>query len=358
MSNIGLDDFFAVEQYSLDKERKNDILLSFLNEVHKHHYENSPEYQNITQALFDNRLIIKSIKDLPYIPVSLFKQRALKSIPEDQVYKVIFSSGTTGSVPSRVYLDAEMARVQTKALSKIVTHIIGNERLPMLIVDSKSILKDRTAFSARGAGVLGLSIFGKKHQYLLDDEFRVDMKACLDFFAEHNGQKILIFGFTFMVWQYLYLADFDFEIDLSNAILIHSGGWKKMQEMSVDSSVFKQMLFDKFKLSHIYNFYGMAEQVGSVFFENSEGYLHCPNYSDVIIRNPVDFSVQENGKEGLVQVISILPKSYPGHSIVTEDIGVCMGEDDSSNGWKGKYFKILGRAKKAEIRGCSDTFSK
>ncbi len=100
----------------------------------------------------------------------------------------------------------------------------------------------------------------------------------------------------------------------------------------------------------------MVEQVGSVFIENSDGYLHCPNFSDVLIRNPRDFSVQPHGTEGLIQVVSLLPKSYPGHSILTEDIGVVMGEDDASNGWKGKYFKILGRAKRAEIRGCSDTF--
>jgi hypothetical protein len=97
----------------------------------------------------------------------------------------------------------------------------------------------------------------------------------------------------------------------------------------------------------------MIEQIGSVFLENELGHMHCPNFSDVVIRNPKDFSVQPHGTEGLVQVISILPKSYPGHSLLTEDIGVVIGED-LPNGWKGKYFKILGRAKKAELRGCSD----
>jgi phenylacetate-coenzyme A ligase PaaK-like adenylate-forming protein len=357
MKHISLDDYFNIEQYSLDKTAKGGILLDLLNEVHTHHYEHSSEYKRITEKLFDDRKTISTINELPFIPISLFKQRTLKSIPDDQVYKVITSSGTTGSIPSRVYLDSAMAQVQTKALTRIVSHVIGNERLPMLIVDSKSVLKDRTSFSARGAGIIGLSVFGKKHQYLLDENYEIDYGGFRDFISAYNGQKILIFGFTFMVWQYLYQASFDFKIDLSNAILIHSGGWKKMEEMAVDNSVFKQKLKERFGLQNIYNFYGMAEQVGSIFLENADGYLHCANYSDIIIRNPVDFSVQENGREGLIQVISILPKSYPGHSILTEDIGICMGEDNSSNGWKGKYFKILGRAKKAEIRGCSDTFS-
>ena len=102
----------------------------------------------------------------------------------------------------------------------------------------------------------------------------------------------------------------------------------------------------------------MVEQVGSVYIENSDGNLHCPNFADIIIRNPVDFSVQKIGEKGLIQVVSPLSLSYPGHSILTEDIGVQMGIDDASNGWRGKHFKILGRAKKADLRGCSDTFNK
>jgi hypothetical protein len=94
-----------------------------------------------------------------------------------------------------------------------------------------------------------------------------------------------------------------------------------------------------------------------VFLENSDGSLHCPNFADVIIRNPVDFSVQKEGEPGLIQVLSTLPHSYPGHSLLTEDLGVLTGTDSASNGWKGRSFKVLGRAKKAELRGCSDTFT-
>ena len=58
----------------------------------------------------------------------------------------------------------------------------------------------------------------------------------------------------------------------------------------------------------------------------------------------------------MIQLLSLLPTSYPGHSILTEDIGSIYGEDDCSCGRKGKYFKIYGRLKNAELRGCSDTY--
>ena len=56
-----------------------------------------------------------------------------------------------------------------------------------------------------------------------------------------------------------------------------------------------------------------------------------------------------------MQVLSVLPGSYPGHSILTEDVGVIHGEDDAAAGVAGRYFEILGRVPRAELRGCSDT---
>lgn len=354
-----LPEYINIPQFSITEPEKRKHLTNFLNSLHVHHFKNNKEYAKISRQIFnrDENTFIDRFEDLPFLPVSIFKNHYLSSVTEKDVFKVLTSSGTTGTVPSKVVLDKETAQLQTLTLSKILTTVLGNERLPMLIVDSQSVLKDRATFSARGAGILGISIFGKNHQYILDDNYELNEELLQEFLEKFNGKKMLIFGFTFMVWQYLYEKAGNKKIDLSNAILIHSGGWKKLQEMAVDNQTFRQKLLERFGLKQIYNFYGMIEQVGSVFLENSEGYLHCPNFSDIIIRNPYDFSVQPHGKEGLIQVVSVLPKSYPGHSLLTEDIGVCMGEDDSKSGWKGKYFKIIGRAKKAELRGCSDTFA-
>ena len=43
--------------------------------------------------------------------------------------------------------------------------------------------------------------------------------------------------------------------------------------------------------------------------------------------------------------------------MLTEDEGVIEGIDDCPCGRKGKYFRVLGRLKNAEIRGCSDTYA-
>ena len=103
------------------------------------------------------------------------------------------------------------------------------------------------------------------------------------------------------------------------------------------------------------NDYGMVEQTGSIFMECEQGYLHSSIFSDVLIRKE-DFSVAPVGSEGLLQLVSLLPESYPGHSILTEDRGVLRGEDDCSCGRLGKYFNVIGRIEAAAIRGCGDTF--
>ena len=48
------------------------------------------------------------------LPVGLFKSHALRSIPEDGVFKIVTSSGTTGTAVSRIYLDAAAAQLQTR----------------------------------------------------------------------------------------------------------------------------------------------------------------------------------------------------------------------------------------------------
>lgn len=351
-----IDELLNIPQYSLPVEAKQAVLTPLLHRIHLRHLHLSLEFKHYCETAFPTTNNFSQVEDFPFLPVSAFKNHSLKSISSEEVFKVLTSSGTTGQAVSRIYLDKATAKLQTLSLSKIINHVVGQTRLPMLIVDSKAVFANKNSFSARGAGILGLSVFGKDHTYVLDDNFELDQEALLHFLEKYDSQPVLIFGFTFMVWQFLYQVALTRKFDLSKAILLHSGGWKKLTDISVDNHTFRTSLYLKFGITQVYNFYGMVEQVGSVFLENSDGWLQCPNFADVIIRNPADFSVQPDGSEGLIQVISVLPESYPGHSILTEDIGMIMGRDNASNGWNGKYFKIIGRAKKAELRGCSDTF--
>ena len=352
-------ELLELNAYCLGQKEKSKYLTEELTKLTEFHRQHCSAYNNILAGMNYKVQDVESFEDIPFLPVSLFKQLTLKSIPDSEVFKTMTSSGTSGQAVSKIYLDKETAANQQKALVKIVSDFTGASRLPMLIIDSPSVIKDRAMFSARGAGILGFSIFGADRTYALNDNMEIDFAAIEAFLARHKGQKVLLFGFTFMIWQHFYkeLLKSGKKIDLSQGILIHGGGWKKLISEAVSPEEFKKRLTEVCGLADIHDYYGMVEQTGCIYMECPCGHLHASVFSDIIIRRPLDFSKADIGEKGIIQVVSILPKSYPGHSLLTEDEGVLLGEDDCPCGRKGKYFKILGRLKNAEIRGCSDTYA-
>lgn len=351
-------EILEIKPYSLEKHEKNKLLTQRLKELTKLHYENCDKYARVLDVLDSKWEDMDNVQECPFLPVRMFKDMELKSIPKDEVFKTMTSSGTTGQQVSKIFLNRKTSANQQKALVKIVSEFTGKSRLPMLIIDSPSVVKNRLMFSARGAGILGFSIFASDRKYALHDDMSIDFEGITDFLEKHKGEKILLFGFTFMIWQYFYreLDKHTDKLDLSNGVLIHGGGWKKLKNEAVEPETFKSELKRVCGLTEIHDYYGMVEQTGCIYMECECGHLHSSIFSDVIMRRKDDFSVCDFGEEGIVQVVSSIPESYPGHSILTEDQGIILGEDDCPCGRLGKYFKITGRIKDAEVRGCSDTY--
>ena len=98
----------------------------------------------------------------------------------------------------------------------------------------------------------------------------------------------------------------------------------------------------------------MVEQIGSIFLEGEDGLLYAPDFGDVIIRDPETWAPAPPGEVGVIQLLSALPRSYPGHSLLTEDLGVLEAVDSGCGGRLGKAIRVIGRAPKVELRGCSD----
>ncbi len=339
--------------FSIPRKEKKLLLFSELERLWGHHVENCSFIKTITNNLHLPNP--NAISDFLFLPVQLFKKLNFKSIPENQVYKVLTSSGTTGEKPSRVYLDVDSAKLQQEALSSVVTNFLGKKRLPMLIIDSPKIISHADA-SARAAAILGFSCFGRDHTYALNEKMELNTREINLFLEKYKNKEIFIFGFTFIIWQYFYQALINQKLtfDLANATLIHGGGWKKLVNLKINRSKFKTALREKIYLTKIHDYYGMIEQIGTIFLECDAGYLHVPSFADVVIRDPLNFSIQPFKKEGIIQVLSTLPRSYPGNSLLTEDIGEIIGEDDCICGRLGKYILVHGRVKSAEVRGCSD----
>ena len=358
---MDINEILNIEPYSLDKVAKHRLLNERLHELTRMHYGACPEYKRMMDAMGLDINHLPDYEELPFLPVRLFKEFELRSCAKEDIVKTLTSSGTTGQQVSKIFLDRDTSSLQTKCLTKIVSAFLGTKRVPMLILDSSAVVKNRAMFSARGAGILGFSMFGSKRCYALDENMELDVEGMKVFLETHQGETIFIFGFTFMIWQHFYkkLAECGYHPDLSKGVLIHGGGWKKMTNERVSSEEFKNCLNSvcSIESKNVHDYYGMVEQTGTIYMECECGHLHASCFSDILIRRPKDFSLADYGEKGLIEVVSVLPGSYPGHILLTEDEGYIVGEDDCPCGIKGKYFKIVGRIKNAEIRGCSDTYA-
>jgi phenylacetate-coenzyme A ligase PaaK-like adenylate-forming protein len=347
-----------IQPYSLKKADKEKFLSNYLTSLSRHHYACCAPYRKMMDGIgFDSQKDYH-YQDLPFLPVQLFKMIELCSVPKEDVVKTLTSSGTSGQMVSQIFLDKVTSANQIKVLMKIVSSFLGTKRVPMIIIDSDNVVSNRNFLSAHAAGITGFSLFGSKRMYALNEQMELNLEQLKAFTEQNKGERIFIFGFTFMVYQHFYkkLIKAGVKLDFSNAVLIHGGGWKKLERESVSSKEFREKLNDICGIRSVHDYYGMVEQTGTIYMECEYGHYHASVFSDILVRRAHDFSMADLGEEGIIQVLSILPNSYPGHSLLTDDNGTWLGEDDCPCGRLGKYFKIVGRLKNAEIKGCSDIY--
>jgi phenylacetate-coenzyme A ligase PaaK-like adenylate-forming protein len=341
---------FELEPFELTNNQKKSIFTSKIKELNQYHFNNCAEYKKIISYLHKGRKI--NFKDLPPLPVGLFKNNNLISISKKKIIRQLVSSGTSSNNRSKINIDLENSKNQIKTLQKISSEYLGKDRMHMAILGQEK-KNNNFQLNASNAAVSGFSLFGKNHTYLIDENGNFNKDRLIEFANKFKNEKKLLFGFTFNIYKYFIKNIPGQNINLSNSILLHGGGWKKLERYKISNEKFSKILKSKYEINKIINYYGLVEQTGSIYFECEEGFFHTSNYSDILIKNNY-LDECDHGTKGLVQLISLLPKSYPGHNIITEDIGAIYGVDNCKCKRNGKIFKIFGRVKDSETRGCSD----
>lgn len=241
---MDIKEILEIAPFSLDKGYKHQLLNERLHELTHKHYAQCEAYHRMMNACGLDINNLPDYEQLPFLPVRLFKEFELRSCEKNDIVKTMTSSGTTGQQVSRIFLDRETSSAQQKCLTKIVSHFLGTKRVPMLILDSSAVVKNRNMFSARGAGILGFSIFGNKRQYALNENMELDIEGMKEFLENNKDETIFMFGFTFMIWQHFYkkLLESGYKPDLSKGVLIHGGGWKKLVTEKITPEEYKKNL--------------------------------------------------------------------------------------------------------------------
>jgi acyl-protein synthetase LuxE len=358
----GIESVLAESPYAVDSNLRRSTVLELLKKEIAYACERNTGFRNYVEHWPVNFQGARDISDLPYLPVGVFKTAPLSLVAPEDIKRTLTSSATTGQIPSRIVLDAPTARRMAKGALTIVRDFIGPARRPYLVIDTPENLATQGQIGARGAAIQALRSFATEIVCALrsgesgSPELELDkLVSCA---AKWKDQQVLVYGFTYMIWTQLVLPLQRQGITLSmpNIHVLHSGGWKRLQQQSVTPDVFNQNVSSVFGCSanRIIDYYGMVENIGVIYPDCEYGNKHVPAFAEVVIRDPLTLAPVKAGQRGLIQVCSVLPTSFPGFLLLTEDMAEVIGYDNCPCGRKGPSFRFAGRVPKAEVRGCGN----
>lgn len=360
-----MDKLFAIDAYSQGEE-SDKLFMQALQEELIFHYEHNEMYHKFcVRKGFDPYREFK-LEDIPPVSVSVFKNLGgeLNSVSADDIKLKLQSSATSG-VPSTIVVDKMTSKRQSKAMVRVIQHYIGKHAKPFLIMDIDPRSQYRNLLGARFAAVSGYLKFANKVGYFLKaDKNQIsyfDVQAMKDYLTEIGDQPVVLFGFTYILYANVLKNIDESKISLklpTGSKIIHIGGWKKLESEKISKELFNQKLADCFGIqpADIIDIYGFTEQMGLNYPDCTEGWKHTSSYSRVIVRDPITREVLPAGKEGMLEFITPVPHSYPGNVVLTDDMGI-IADGNCPCGMPGTRFKVTGRMKKAEVRGCGDILS-
>jgi hypothetical protein len=286
----------------------------------------------------------RKLDSLPFIPVESFKFFKLVTVGDDVAPgRMLTSSGTSGT-PSRIYANQRDLLFQIRALRSLFTSRVGMDRFDYGLFPGNPL--GSCSLTASEAGIQGFGQFCKKKLRY------AELQKLLELVSQGQTPSILLFGFTFELYNFFKELG---NIDLAgcHVVCVYGGGWKKMESAGLVADKFEAYLRSMINAQtvQVVEYYGMIEQAGSIFFKCEFGRFHGSSVSRVLVRDHQLNVVTE--RPGIIQMLSIIPSGYPGHNLLTGDLGY-MFSNRCECGAADPGFHLAGRLAKLEIRGCSD----
>ncbi len=360
-----MDRLFSCEPYAPVRESREAFMQAVRDEL-VFHYENNEMYRSFCKRKGFSPYGSFRPEDIPPVAVSVFKNLggSLSSVCPDDIKLRLQSSATSG-VPSTVVVDRITSKRQAKAMVKVVQSFIGKHLRPFLVMDIDPRSGYGRDLGARFAAVSGYLKFSSKTGYFLktrqDGTSYFDVEYMKSFIGETGDTPVILFGFTYILFSNVLKEIGDKKIDIKlpeGSKVLHIGGWKKLESEKVSREEFNDRISECFGIrpEDVIDVYGFTEQMGLNYPDCEDGWKRTSVFSEVIARDPVTHDVLPYGKEGVLEFVTPIPHSYPGNAVLTDDLGIVMAPSECG-GKYGTRFRVTGRMKKAEVRGCGDILS-
>ena len=130
--------------------RDDALFLAEMNELTRAHLAGCEPYRRMWPDWHG----AERASELPFVHATVFKHVDLRTEGAGIVHqRTLRSSATSGQAPSRVALDAASSELQGRSTRAILADFVGEEKRPLLVLDSAAALRERGGVSARGAHV-------------------------------------------------------------------------------------------------------------------------------------------------------------------------------------------------------------
>nr|WP_225899042.1 acyl transferase [Flavobacterium erciyesense] len=300
--------------------------------VFRFQYENNLVYNEFCQFLKTDPHKVKSIQQIPFLPIQFFKSHAVVS-NSNPIQETFTSSGTTGMITSK-HLVTDVSLYE-ESYRRGFAEFYGNiEDYVVLALLPSYLEREGSSLIYMVKDLIELSNQADSGFYLNDHDALISKLVELD----NQGQNVILFGVTFALLDLIEKLPFQ----LQHTIIMETGGMKGRRKEMIREELHEQ-LCQGFGVSAIHSEYGMTELLSQAY-SLGDGVFECPAWMQILIRDTEDaLTYIDNGKTGGINVID-LANINSCSFIATQD----LGKKNPNNS-----FEVLGRFDNSDIRGCN-----
>ena len=298
----------------------------------RYQYENNLVYQEFCDLLHTNVQKVKTLQQIPFLPIQFFKIHTVVS--NNEAPQAIFtSSGTTGMTTSQ-HLVTDVSLYE-ESYRRGFSQFYGNiENYVVLALLPSYLEREGSSLIYMVEDLIQLSNQPESGFYLNNHDELIEKLIELD----SLGQNVILIGVTYALLDLIEKRKFQ----LQNTIIMETGGMKGKRKEMIREELHQQLCAG-FGVASIHSEYGMTELLSQAY-SLGEGIFECPSWMQILIRDTEDaLSYITNGKTGGINVIDLANRNSCAF-IATQDLG-----KKYANG----TFEVLGRFDNSDIRGCN-----
>ncbi len=300
--------------------------------VFRYQYDNNKVYQEFCNYLNKNKSNVKTILDIPFLPIQFFKSHEIVSTT-NPVQEIFTSSGTTGMQTSK-HLVTDIS-LYGQSYRKGFSEFYGNiEDYCILALLPSYLEREGSSLIYMVDDLIQSSNHPDSGFYLNNYEDLIAKLIALD----QSGQNVILIGVTYALLDLTEKHTFQ----LKNTIIMETGGMKGKRKEMIREEL-HAILSHGFGVPVIHSEYGMTELLSQAY-SLGNGIFECPPWMQILTRDTEDaLSYVSNGKTGGINVIDLANVNSCSF-IATQDLG---------KKYPNHSFEVLGRFDHSDIRGCN-----